>query len=61
MFVFRTQLRLSFSMPKHAGKIPFDAVEAHASDGYYVFIALLSVVATTTLAVLVSLGIKMLG
>ncbi|SFV26902.1 hypothetical protein [Hyphomicrobium facile] len=48
-------------MPKHAGKIRFDEVKHPASDGYYVFIALLCVVAATTLALLISLGIEMLG
>lgn len=48
-------------MPKHAGKIRFDEVKHHPSDGYYVFIGLICVVASTTLAVLISFGIEMLG
>lgn len=57
----KPQLPSSFSMPKHAGKIRVDEVMHHASDGYYVFIGLICVVASTTLAVLISLGIEMLG
>jgi len=47
-------------MPKPAGKIRFDEVEAEASDGYHVFITLLCVVAATTLTVVASFAVEML-
>ncbi|WP_156150814.1 hypothetical protein [Hyphomicrobium sp. 99] len=48
-------------MPKQAVKIRFEDVEAAASDGYYVFLTLLGAVATTTLAIILSLSLEMLG
>lgn len=48
-------------MPKQATKIRFDEIETAASDGYYVFLTLLCAVAATTCAILVSVGIEMLG
>jgi len=48
-------------MPKQAAKIRFNEAEAAASDGYYVFLTLLCAVAATTCAILLSVGIEMLG
>lgn len=48
-------------MPKQAGKIRFDELNDQGSDGYHVFIALLCVVAATTLAGIISLVLEMLG
>jgi hypothetical protein len=47
-------------MHKHAGKIRFGEADCSASDGYYVFLTLISVVAATTLAILLGFGIEML-
>lgn len=48
-------------MQKHAGKIRFDEADYPASDGYYVFMTLISAVAATTLTILLGFGIKMLA
>jgi hypothetical protein len=59
-FNFGKLLRpLGFSMQKQAAKIRFDKVDRHASDGYHVFIALISAVAVTILAILLGFGIEM--
>jgi hypothetical protein len=59
-FNFGKSLRLlDFTMQKHSAKIRFDEVDCHASDGYHIFIALISIVAVTTLAILLGFGIEM--
>jgi hypothetical protein len=50
---------LGLSMQKHTAKIRFDEVDHHASDGYHVFIALISAVAVTIVAILLGFGIEM--
>jgi hypothetical protein len=47
-------------MQRHAGKVRLEAVDCTPSDGYYVFIALIGAVMTTTLIILLSIGIETL-
>jgi hypothetical protein len=48
-------------MHKQAGKLRLADVDSHSSDGYHVLIGLISVVAVTTVAILIGFSIEMLG
>ena len=48
-------------MQKHALKSPLAECDAHVSDGYAVFVSLICSVGVCTCAILLALGIGMLG
>ncbi len=62
----KRSLNLSFSMQSQPGKIRGREIGRHAddqsaSDGYYVFVSLICLVAAITTTILVAFGIEMLA